>query len=123
MTRRKTSRKKKSTHRNFTAEEEAIFKQAAAEDDAEMETLRAEARADFQRLQRLHDAVKTLRAEREAQGLSLADMEARCGITRAALSRLENDPHPNPTIQTLMRIADALGVELTIALSKRGKVA
>lgn len=112
-----------STHRDLTPDEEAIFRQAAAEDDAEIDALRAEAAADFARLDRLHNAVKTLRQERQAQGLSLADMEARCGITRATLSRLENDPHPNPTIQTLMRIADALDVELTIGLTKRGKVA
>jgi DNA-binding XRE family transcriptional regulator len=131
MSRKKKQKKRKGprsprprgTHRDFTPEEEAIFRQAAAEDDAELEALRDEALADFTRLQRLNEAVQALRRERKAQGLSLADMERRCGITRAALSRLENDPHPNPTIQTLMRIAAALGVELTIGVGRPGKVA
>lgn len=115
----KSPSRPRSTHRDFTPEEEAIFRRAAAEDDAELETLRAEAAADFARLERLGDAVQALRREREAQGLSLADMEQRCGITRAALSRLENDAHPNPTMQTLMRIAAALGVELRISVRKQ----
>jgi len=107
-----TQKKKKG--RTFTAEQEAIFKKAAAEDDAEIEDLRKQAEDAFA----LHDAVSTLRQERQAQGLSLADMEVRCGITRATLSRLENALQPNPTIHTLQRIAAALGVELTIGVRR-----
>ncbi|MDA0255189.1 MAG: helix-turn-helix transcriptional regulator [Planctomycetota bacterium] len=38
------------------------------------------------------------------------------GIDRARLSRLESNPHANPTIETLARIAVALGVELRVAV-------
>ena len=56
--------------------------------------------------------VAGLRAERDRLGLSLADVEARCGLKRSALSRLENDKTDNPTFLTLQRYAAALGLTL-----------
>ena len=50
-----------------------------------------------------------LRQAREAAGLSLADVEARSGIDKAALSRLETGQQINPTVNTLARYAHALG--------------
>ena len=51
---------------------------------------------------------------RQEAGLSLADMERRTGMDRAALSRLENAVNDNPSIQTLGRYADALGKRLVV---------
>ncbi len=65
----------------------------------------------------LRQALAVLRAERERQGLSLADMNERTGIDRAALSRLENNEEANPTLATLERYADALGKQLVVLLS------
>ncbi len=110
-------------HRKLTPAERAKVAKARAVFESDKEHIIAHGRRLFERLERLHDAVRTLRVEREAQGLSLSDMEARSGIKRATLCRLENDPHPNPTIQTLLRIAEALNVELTIGVSKRDKAA
>jgi DNA-binding XRE family transcriptional regulator len=52
-------------------------------------------------------------AARESAGLSLADVAERSGIDKAALSRLENGVHDNPTIETLKRYAAAVGKKLT----------
>jgi ribosome-binding protein aMBF1 (putative translation factor) len=60
--------------------------------------------------------VMSLRRERERQGLSLADVAERAEIDKAALSRLENGQHLNPTVNTLARYADALGATLTLGL-------
>ena len=60
------------------------------------------------------DAFKMLRAERQALGLSLSEVERRSGIGRAALSRLENETEPNPTVVTLTRYAEALGKQLVV---------
>ena len=65
---------------------------------------------------RLREAVGALKATREALGLSLADIKDRTGIEKGNLSRLENAPQPNPTIDTLTRYADAVGKELVITL-------
>jgi DNA-binding Xre family transcriptional regulator len=59
-------------------------------------------------------AFAELKRMREERGLSLADVAERSGIDKSRLSKLENDPYPNPTFNTLMRIADALGVALSI---------
>lgn len=57
----------------------------------------------------LRKAVLRLKQLREEAGLSLADVAERSGIDRAAICRLENGQHQNPTIGTLNRYADALG--------------
>ena len=67
----------------------------------------------------LREAFRILKQEREAQGLSLADMQARTGMSRSAISRLENDETANPTIETLTRFADALGKQLSIKLADK----
>jgi ribosome-binding protein aMBF1 (putative translation factor) len=60
--------------------------------------------------------VATLRSERERQGLSLADVAARSGLDRAAIHKLEIGLNQNPTVATLARYADALGVRITWAV-------
>ncbi len=51
---------------------------------------------------------------RERIGLSLTDVSERSGLTRAAISRLENTWNLNPTLETLFRYAEALGVGLRL---------
>ena len=62
----------------------------------------------------LRKAVLRLKQLREEAGLSLADVAKRTGIDRAAICRLENGQHQNPTIGTLNRYADALGKRVSI---------
>ena len=52
------------------------------------------------------------------RGLSLADMSRRSGIDRARLSRLDSDTRANPILETLDRMARALGVELGITVAE-----
>jgi DNA-binding XRE family transcriptional regulator len=59
-----------------------------------------------------------LKKHREAKGLSLTDVAERCGMDRAAVSRLENGVYLNPTLDTLYRYAGAIGAE--IAFTVRG---
>ena len=54
------------------------------------------------------------RRVREGKGLSLTDASERSGLTRAAISRLENGWNLNPTLETLFRYADALGIGLRL---------
>ncbi len=65
----------------------------------------------------LRQVLSALRAERERQGLSLADINERTGIDRAALSRLENNEDANPTLATLERYAEAIGKQMVVLLS------
>jgi len=60
--------------------------------------------------------LKQLKASREAAGLTLADVSARCGMDQAALSRLENGPTSSPTLDTLWRYAAAVGKRLVLSV-------
>lgn len=65
----------------------------------------------------LQELLRALRAERERQQLTLADVAARTGMSEPALSRLETGRAGNPTIQTLQRIAAALGRRVQCSLT------
>jgi len=64
----------------------------------------------------LRDVFRQLQAERQHQGLSLAELAERSGIDKANLSRLENMAYPNVTLSTIERYAKALGKEVRITI-------
>jgi DNA-binding XRE family transcriptional regulator len=64
----------------------------------------------------IHQVMGSLKKERERQGLTLADVSKRSGIDQAALSKLETGSHANPTLETLYRVALALGKLIVCAL-------
>ena len=67
----------------------------------------------------LKAALSALRVERERQGLSLTDLQARTRIDRATISKLERGEIPNPTVGTLRTYAAALGKRLSWTLAER----
>jgi predicted transcriptional regulator len=103
----------------MTPEETQRWQRAQEEAEVEREGILAEGRrvkAARNRVQvAVRDAFKLLKAERQSLGLSLSDVEERTGIGRAALSRLENEAEPNPTVVTLIRYAEALGKQLVVS--------
>lgn len=56
---------------------------------------------------------------READGATLAALAERSGLGRATLSRVERGTR-NPSLDTLARVADALGVPVRSLLEERG---
>jgi transcriptional regulator with XRE-family HTH domain len=62
-----------------------------------------------------------LKAERERQGLSLAQLAKRSGLDKGAISKLETGVQVNPTVDTLSRIAAGLGVRLGLTLKPEGE--
>ncbi|HEV3164997.1 MAG TPA: helix-turn-helix domain-containing protein [Isosphaeraceae bacterium] len=60
--------------------------------------------------------VAQLKTERKRRGLSLTDLSARSGLTRSAISRLENGWNQNPTLVTLYRYAQSMDLHICIAL-------
>ncbi len=83
--------------------------------EEQIETV-AWARSVKARHQRMRELVGELKAARLKRGLSLADVDARTGIGRSNLSRLENHHQPNPLLDTLLRYASAVGVDLRISV-------
>jgi predicted transcriptional regulator len=112
-------RQAKRIRRELTPEEKQRWNRAHQETETRKEEILAKGR----RIKAAHnranvavrDALRLLKAERQAQGLSLSDVEERTGIGRAALSRLENEAELNPTVVTLTRYAEALGKKIVVS--------
>ena len=107
---------RKRIRRRLTATELKRHRRIMRDVDHEKASIVARGRAILAAHDRLQQALQTLKAKRQERGLSLTDVQRLSGIDRARLSRLESDPHANPTIETLDRIAHALGVELRVAI-------
>ncbi|MCD0451455.1 helix-turn-helix domain-containing protein [Actinocorallia sp. API 0066] len=65
---------------------------------------------------RAHELGRAVRERRDGLGLSQAEVAARAGMTRSALSRLEAGGAGVPTIGVLERVARALDAELVVTL-------
>lgn len=105
--------------RELTPEEKLRWERACRETEAEKEEILSKGRRVKAARNKVNvavrEAMKALKLERQAQGLSLSDVEKRTGIGRAALSRLENETELNPTVVTLTRYAEALGKEVVLS--------
>ena len=65
-------------------------------------------------------ALAKLKLARLREGLSLGDFSERTGIERGNLSKLENNVE-NVELNTLVRLADALGYDVVVDLRKRSE--
>src|SRR3990172_6309132 len=68
-------------------------------------------------LDQLHELLMQLKAARETKGLSLSDLTELTGMDRSALSKLETGLRANPTVETLVRYAEAVGKRLVVSLA------
>ena len=64
-----------------------------------------------------------LKEARAKAKLSLADLAERTAIDRGYLSKLENMQQANTTLETVSRIAEALGLEIRLAPMTNGRKA
>jgi len=87
-------------------------------DREEAEEIKAEGRAILLRHETVRKLIRAVKQARLAKGLSLGEVGERSSIGKANLCRLENDLDPNPTLDTLLRYAEAVGVELRISVGK-----
>jgi transcriptional regulator with XRE-family HTH domain len=60
--------------------------------------------------------IRQLKHEREKQGKTAAEVARKAGIDPAMLSRLETGRVPNPTFETLSKIANALGLGVHLSV-------
>ena len=63
-----------------------------------------------------------MRQERERRGLSMNELAARAGLSQQMVSYVEREMR-NPTLETLLRMAGALDVDLGKLLTRAGTVA
>jgi ribosome-binding protein aMBF1 (putative translation factor) len=89
--------------------------------DARLNAMTTEERAEFNRgyrLAALQAAIgEQVRAAREDADLSQRDLAAKMGTSQAAIARLEAGG-VGATVTTLQRVAEALGLALTVELTR-----
>jgi len=68
------------------------------------------------------NVVRLLREEREKRGLSMNEVAQRSGLSHSIISLVERDLR-NPTLDTLLRIAEAIGIDLGEIITRAGKLA
>jgi DNA-binding XRE family transcriptional regulator len=103
-------------NRRLTPEEAAKYKAVREQVAKELPDLVARHHQRMAALDELQELVHQLKAAREAKGLSLADMTELTGMDRSALSKLESGQRANPTVETLVRYAQAVGKRLIVSL-------
>ena len=59
------------------------------------------------------------RKAREDRGLTLSEVADRMGVDHAAVSRLETGKQANPTVNTVMRYVEAIGLRVAWGLADR----
>lgn len=105
------------THPAMTPQRIAeLAKLARKIDREEAAEIKAQGRAMFHRHETIRNIIASLKEARLARKLSLAEVGDQSGIGKANVCRLENDPAPNPTLDTLLRYAEAVGVELRVGI-------
>jgi DNA-binding XRE family transcriptional regulator len=104
-------------NRRLTREEAAKYKTIRDEVATELPELISRHQERMATLDQLQDLLMQLKAAREAKGLSLSDLTEITGMDRSALSKLETGQRANPTVETLVRYAEAVGKRLLVSLA------
>ena len=104
-------------NRRLTSEEAAKYKAIREQVAEELPDLIARHHERMATLDQLQELLMQLKAAREAKGLSLADLTELTGMDCSALSKLETGQRANPTVETLVRYAEAVGKRLMVSLT------
>lgn len=104
-------------NRRLSQDEASEYREVRKRVEAELPDLVARHHERLATFDELEGLLQQLKAAREEKGLSLADMTRLTGMDRSALSKLETGQRLNPTIETLVRYAEAVGKRLAISLA------
>ena len=104
-------------NRRLTSEESAKYRTIREKIAKELPELVARHHERMASLDQLQELLRQLKAAREEKGLSLADLTELTGMDRSALSKLETGQRANPTVETLVRYAEAVGKRLVVSLT------
>jgi DNA-binding XRE family transcriptional regulator len=104
-------------NRRLTPEEAAKYKVIREQVANELPDLIVRHHERMATLDQLQELLVQLKAAREAKGLSLSDLTELTGMDRSALSKLETGQRANPTVETLVRYAEAVGKRLLVSLT------
>src|SRR6185295_6227743 len=95
----------------------AMYREVREQVSEELPELIARHHERLVALDQVTDLVQQLKTAREEKGLSLSDLTRLNGMDRSAISKLETGQRFKPTIETLVRYADAVGKRLVVSLA------
>lgn len=75
-------------------------------------------KAEYDAMKPRYDLIRAVIGARVEQGISQKELAERAGTKQSNISRFESG-NSNPSLAFIQRIADALGMELTVALKER----
>lgn len=104
--------------RRLTPEEAAKYREVRKQVAEELPELIQRHQERAAALDQLEGVLDQLKAARQAKGLSLSDLTKLTGMDRSALSKLETGQRSNPTVETLVRYAEAVGKRLVVELAE-----
>lgn len=104
-------------NRRLSPEEAAKYQAIREQVASELPDLIARHQERMASLDQLEKLFTQLKDAREAKGISLADLTELTGMDRSALSKLETGQRVNPTVDTLVRYAEALGKRIVVSLA------
>lgn len=102
--------------RHLSSQEAAMYREVREQVAGELPELVTRHHERLVALDQVKGLVRQLKTAREEKGLSLSDLTRLTGMDRSALSKLETGQRLNPTIETLVRYADAVGKRLVVSL-------
>jgi DNA-binding phage protein len=103
--------------RRLTPAEAAKYQAIRQHIDQELPELVERQHQRVAALDQLDELLKQLKAAGEARGLTLAEVTERTGMDPSALSKLETGQRANPTVETFVRYAEAVGKRLVVTLA------
>ena len=101
----------------LTSEEAAKYQTVREQVAGELPQLTGRHHERMAALDQVGQLLERLKAARGEKGLSLADLTRLTGMDRSALSKLETGKRWNPTVETLVRYAEAVGKHLVVSLA------
>lgn len=108
--------KRVSRGRKLTKREAVKYKQVREKAEAEKPDVQSRVAARMQTAETIRRLGERLRQIREEQGKSLADIRELTGMDRSAIAKLETGQRENPSLDTLIRYAQALGKSVAVSL-------
>ncbi len=103
--------------RRLTPEEAAKYREVRERIGEELPELIARHQDRMATYDQFAELLRQLRSAREERGMSLAELTDLTGMDRSAISKLETGQRPNPTLETLIRYAEAVGKRLVVSLA------
>ncbi len=94
------------------------FRRQALEEDAHRVENKAYIDRDMAERARIDELIEQLKEARKRSKFTLDDLARQTGIAKPNLSAFENHPKTSPKIETLNKVARALGFRVSIKLVK-----